>query len=86
MLCVCRYLENQVSYLLVINTSQQDMVANLHDQASFQLPDTAIVVLTSASNSLHHIPSGSVSLIKVFELCYNILEMYVTSASTECPH
>ncbi|KAK7076944.1 hypothetical protein SK128_021887 [Halocaridina rubra] len=46
-----RYSVGYEMYLLVINTSQQDIEVNLHHSASFQLPDSGTVVLRSASDS-----------------------------------
>ncbi|KAK7076941.1 hypothetical protein SK128_021884 [Halocaridina rubra] len=57
---VLRYAQNEEMYLLVINTSEEPVVVNLHHSASFQLPDTGVVVLRSASDTSVETSPGSV--------------------------
>ncbi|KAK7076943.1 hypothetical protein SK128_021886 [Halocaridina rubra] len=46
-----RYLEGSKMYLIIINTSEMDVEVNLHHSASFQLPETGVVVLRSISDT-----------------------------------
>lgn len=54
-----RYTEKTEMYLLVINTSEREIVVDLHHSASFQLPETGVVVLRSVTDTSEETVPGS---------------------------
>ncbi|XP_042865643.1 maltase A1-like [Penaeus japonicus] len=56
---VLRHLEGYESYLLVINTSEEETEVDLHHHASMELPPTAEVVLRSVSDTAEATVPGS---------------------------
>ncbi|XP_045612300.1 maltase A3 isoform X2 [Procambarus clarkii] len=61
-----RYLEGSEAYILVINTSQEDIEVDLHQDANIELPRTGFVILRSSTDtSADTLPGSEVSLDKV---------------------
>ncbi|XP_047501257.1 maltase A3-like isoform X1 [Penaeus chinensis] len=56
---VLRYLEGYESYLLVINTSEEELEVDLHQHANMELPTTAEVVLRSVTDAAEATVPGS---------------------------
>ncbi|XP_063608438.1 maltase 1-like [Penaeus indicus] len=54
-----RYLEGYESYLLVINTSEEELEVDLHQHANMELPPTAEVVLRSVTDTAEETVPGS---------------------------
>ncbi|XP_064107590.1 maltase A3-like isoform X2 [Macrobrachium nipponense] len=53
-------------YLIVINTSEEEVIVNLHRDASFDLPETGVVVLRSVTDTSEETyPGSKVSLKNV---------------------
>ncbi|XP_071552168.1 maltase A3-like isoform X3 [Panulirus ornatus] len=54
-----RYLEGSEKYLLVINTSEEELEVNLHRHANLPLPSSAVVVLRSVTDTSEKTHPGS---------------------------
>ncbi|XP_042857796.1 maltase A3-like isoform X2 [Penaeus japonicus] len=63
---VMRYLEGYESYLLVINTSEQEVEVDLHHNSNMELPPSAVVVLRSITDTANATVPGSV--VKLSEM------------------
>lgn len=51
MVYVRRYLEGSEKYLLVVNTSEDEVEVNLHHHANLPLPSSAVVVVRSVTDT-----------------------------------